>query len=51
MQYLLAVILQNVQVWSSGREMIGLAAAVFAAVLAANAGWTLTDRLVARRSR
>ena len=51
MQFVMSLVLQNSATIFQGRELIGIAAGVLAAVIAANASWHLTDKLIAFRER
>ncbi|MEO5877603.1 MAG: hypothetical protein ABIS86_21220 [Streptosporangiaceae bacterium] len=51
MQYLMTLVLQNSETIFKGREMIGIIAGVLAAILASNASWHVTDRVLALRQR
>ncbi|MFC9969340.1 hypothetical protein ACFVH6_00400 [Spirillospora sp. NPDC127200] len=48
---LLSSIVQTLTLLTEARQVIGLAAAVLAAVLAAQFGWHGTDRIIAWRGR
>ncbi|MFC5747104.1 hypothetical protein [Actinomadura rugatobispora] len=48
---LLASVTQTATLLAESRQMIGLAAAILAAMLAAQIGWHGTDRLLAWKSR
>ncbi|WP_067489386.1 hypothetical protein [Actinomadura hibisca] len=48
---LLSSIVQTMTLFTEARQIIGLAAAVLAAVLAAQVGWHGTDRIIAWRGR
>jgi hypothetical protein len=50
-QFLMSLVLQNSATISEGRELIGIAAGLLAAVMAASASWHLTDRMIAFRQR
>jgi hypothetical protein len=49
--FLMSLVLQNSETIFRGREWIGIIAGVLAAIMAANASWHLTDRLLAFRQR
>ncbi|GAA3982130.1 hypothetical protein GCM10023085_75490 [Actinomadura viridis] len=48
---LLASVTQAASLLAESRQMVGLAAALLAALLAARLGWHGTDRLITWRSR
>jgi uncharacterized membrane protein YvlD (DUF360 family) len=49
--FVMAVVLLNSSMLAQGRDLIGLAAAILAAIMAANASWFLTDKVLARRAK
>jgi hypothetical protein len=51
MEILLDYFLQTSTFLSQARPVIGLVAGIFAAILAAQASWHLTDRVIAWRQR
>ncbi|GAA3227632.1 hypothetical protein [Actinocorallia longicatena] len=50
MHYIMALFMLDTHLLTQGRDLVGLAAAVLAAVMAANASWILTDKVMARRA-
>ncbi|GAA4074635.1 MULTISPECIES: hypothetical protein [Actinomadura] len=48
---LVGMVMQTTSLLLESRQLIGLAAAVLAAILAAQLGWHGTDRLIAWRGR